>query len=151
MPRPALITLNHIREAIETLNARGQSTTNRSIRDIVGFGSFDTIGKLRKQLDIEPVATTEQPLQLQQDNDNQELRQAREDYRELWHEAASDCAALREQLVTGVKSTRRYTATNLPLRELKDIYKLYFEGKKDREISRELHIPLSVIEYVLLR
>jgi len=41
MPRPALITLDHIREAIKILDARGQSATNRSIRDIVGFGSFD--------------------------------------------------------------------------------------------------------------
>jgi len=148
MPRPALITLNHIREAIETLNARGQSSTNRSIRDIVGFGSFDTIGKLRKQLDVEPVATTEQPLQLQQDSDNQELRQAKEDYRELWHEAASDCAALREELDLLAKPER---LTRQDKRKTYDVFKLHFEGKADSQIASQLNLPRSTVWNILNR
>jgi len=39
----------------------------------------------------------------------------------------------------------------LPLRKLKEVYKLYFDGKTDRQIAKEAGVPLSVVEYVLLR
>lgn len=148
MPRPALITLNHIREAIETLNARGQSATNRSIRDLIGFGSFDTICKLRKQLDVEPEVATEQPLQLQQDNDNQELRQAKEDYRELWHEAALDCATLRDELTSLSKPER---LTHQDKRKTYDVFKLHFEGNSNSQIALQLNLPRSTVWNILNR
>ena len=151
MPRPALITLDHIREAIKILDARGQSATNRSIRDIVGFGSFDTIGKLRKQLETVVASQAENLVELESDNSAHESAQRAQDYCELWHEAASDCDALRNELATAIRSNQRYTTTNLPLRKLKEVYKLYFDRKTDRQIAKEAGVPLSVVEYVLLR
>ena len=148
MPRPALITLDHIREAIKMLDASGQLATNRSIRDIVGFGSFDTIGKLRKQLETEPVAATEQSVQLQQDDDTQELQQAKDDYRELWHEAASDCATLRDELASLSKPER---LTRQDKRKTYDVFKLHFEGKSDSQIASQLNLPRSTVWNILNR
>ena len=148
MPRPALITLNHIREAIEILNVRGQSITTRSLRDVIGFGSFDTICKLRKQLDTEPVAATEQSVQLQRDDDTQELQQAKDDYRELWHEAASDCVILREELELLLKPVR---LSRQDKRKTYDVFKLHFEGKTDSEIATQLDLSRSTVWSILNR
>lgn len=148
MPRPALITLNHIREAIEILNATNRPITNRSLRDVIGFGSFDTICKLRKQLDTEPLAVTEQPLPLQQHTDTQELRQAKDDYRDLWHESASDCVMLREELELLLKPVR---LSRQDKRKTYEVFKLHFEGKTDSEIASLLGLARSTVWNILNR
>jgi len=148
MPRPALITLNHIREAIETLNATNRPITNRSLRDVIGFGSFDTICKLRKQLEGSRASHPEEVIQLQQDKFHQEFAKTEEDYRELWHEAASDCVILREELELLLKPVR---LSRQDKRKTYDVFKLHFEGKTDSEIATQLDLSRSTVWSILNR
>lgn len=148
MPRPALITLNHIRQAIETLNATNQPITNRSLRDVIGFGSFDTIGKLRKQLEVLGASHVEEIIQLQHDKVHQEFNKTEEEYRELWHEAASDCAMLREELELLSKPVR---LSRQDKRKTYEVFKLHFEGKTDSEIASLLGLARSTVWNILNR
>jgi hypothetical protein len=149
MPRQALITLNHIKEATAILTASGQSVTNRSLREIIGFGSFDTIGKLRKQLEALPTSSTDNTVPCQQDDRLQKLQQTIEDYRNLWHESASECAALRDKSELPLSKPIRLTRQDKS--KTYDVFKLHFEGKTDLEISTLLNLSRSTVWSILNR
>lgn len=159
MPRPTLITLNHVTEATQILTARGQSVTSRAVREVIGFGSFDTICKLLKQVntvsppeDVLPAASIKNIVPCQQDDRSQEQIQTIEDYRNLWHESASECAALREQLAVKTESSRRWSFKNAPPRFIvKEIFKCHFRlGMTDKEIAKLLKVELTLVEDFLL-